>query len=142
MPEVTGDYPRLGALGLPLATVDVRVRRIGGAYGGKLNAHLPTAIAAAVAAAKHGRPVRLHNDRSDDMASTGGRPPMEGSFRLAVDQGGVPSSLELPAAPRHVRDMSATCPDRRRRLVNRAHRGVRLWRRRRRRRRPDDGRLL
>ncbi|EOD37049.1 hypothetical protein EMIHUDRAFT_226032 [Emiliania huxleyi CCMP1516] len=87
-----------GALGLPLATVDVRVRRIGGAYGGKLNAHLPTAIAAAVAAAKHGRPVRLHNDRSDDMASTGGRPPMEGSFRLAVDQGGVVSSIELTAA--------------------------------------------
>jgi len=74
------------------------VRRIGGAYGGKLNAHLPTAIAAAVAAAKHGRPVRLHNDRSDDMASTGGRPPMEGSFRLAVDQGGVVSSIELTAA--------------------------------------------
>ena len=31
---------------------DVRVRRVGGAFGGKLMAHLPTAVVAAVAAAK------------------------------------------------------------------------------------------
>ena len=41
------------ALGVPLSNVDVRLRRVGGAYGGKLNAHLPTAVLAAVAAHKH-----------------------------------------------------------------------------------------
>ena len=85
-----------GALGVPVSHVDVVVRRVGGAYGGKLNAHLPTAVLAAVAAVKHRRPVRLHNERADDMSATGGRASMEGSWSLAVDAtSGVVSSVEL-----------------------------------------------
>ena len=88
-----------GALGVPVSHVDVVVRRVGGAYGGKLNAHLPTAVLAAVAALKHRRPVRLHNERADDMGATGGRASMEGSWSLAVDAtSGVVSSVELSFA--------------------------------------------
>lgn len=70
------------ALCIPAAKVDVRMRRVGGAYGGKLQAHLPTAVAAALAAAKHKRPVLMHNERVDDMTATGGRAPMNGEVRL------------------------------------------------------------
>jgi len=76
----------------------VRLRSVGGAYGGKLNAHLPTAVLASLACRKHNVPVRLHAERSDDMTATGGRAAMQGNFRLAVTPDGIVSSLELFAA--------------------------------------------
>ena len=74
------------ALGLPLHSVDCRATHVGGAYGGKLSGGaIHAAVVAAVAARKAGAPVRLHNERVDDMTTTGGRAPMEASWSAAVD---------------------------------------------------------
>ena len=83
------------ALGVSTARVDVRMRRAGGAFGGKLNAHLPTAVVAAVAAAKVKTAVHLHAERADDMACGGGRAAMAASWAARVEASGVVSSLEL-----------------------------------------------
>ena len=68
------------ALGVPINKVDARVRRVGGAYGGKLNAHLPTCVVAAVAARKMRAPVAVHHERCDDMSSGGHRSPVSATW--------------------------------------------------------------
>ncbi|MFE4631740.1 molybdopterin cofactor-binding domain-containing protein, partial [Streptomyces mirabilis] len=55
-------------LGLPLNKVDVRVRRIGGGYGGKCGQSVFAASMAAVAAWTLGRPVRVAMSRQVDSA--------------------------------------------------------------------------
>eukprot|EP00965_Chrysotila_dentata_P137360 4543623-Pleurochrysis_carterae.AAC.1 len=82
-------------LGVPCHKVDVRVRRIGGAYGGKIEHHMPTAVVAALAAAKHRVPVRMHHERADDMAATGGRAPLDASWSCAFDETGNVTSCAL-----------------------------------------------
>ena len=83
-------------LGVPTNKVDVRCRRVGGAYGGKLSHHVPTAVVAALAAVKSRRPVRVHNERVSDMASTGGRAPLDATWSAAADPAtGVISSVAL-----------------------------------------------
>uniref|UniRef100_A0A7S2RXD9 FAD-binding PCMH-type domain-containing protein n=2 Tax=Rhizochromulina marina TaxID=1034831 RepID=A0A7S2RXD9_9STRA len=82
-------------LGKPLHRVEVAVRRVGGAFGGKLFAHLGTALAAAVAAVKLGRPVMMHNERLDDMAMMGGREPMTALYRASFESDGAVSALSL-----------------------------------------------
>ena len=84
------------ALGLPMHRVDVRCRRVGGAYGGKLSHHIPTAVVTALAAHKLRRPVRVHNERAADMAATGGRAPFVAQWSAAADpKSGVISSVSL-----------------------------------------------
>jgi hypothetical protein len=73
------------ALGVPINKVDARVRRVGGAYGGKLNAHLPTCVVAAVAARKMRAPVAVHHERCDDMSSGGHRAPVSATWSCAID---------------------------------------------------------
>ena len=60
------------------------MRRTGGAYGGKLFHNVPTAVVAALAAKKLRRPVRMHNERAEDMAGTGGRAPMTAAWSAAA----------------------------------------------------------
>ena len=48
------------------------VRRLGGAYGGKVSRSLPVAAAAALAAHVTGRRTRLTLNRNDDMRMNGG----------------------------------------------------------------------
>jgi xanthine dehydrogenase large subunit len=61
------------ALGLPDADIVVECRRMGGGFGGKESQAAWFAVAAAVAARKHGRPVKLRADRDDDFLLTGKR---------------------------------------------------------------------
>jgi xanthine dehydrogenase molybdopterin-binding subunit B len=58
-------------LGLPLNKVIVKCPRTGGAFGGKITRGIPVSCAAAVAAVKLGRPVRVFNSRTADMAQQG-----------------------------------------------------------------------
>lgn len=58
-------------LRVPFNKVVVRVKRLGGGFGGKESRSAPIAAAAAVAAASLRRPVRLVLDRDEDMAWTG-----------------------------------------------------------------------
>ena len=58
-------------LNVPRHKITVRVKRSGGAFGGK--ARIQCAYLAAAAAAKFGAPVRLALDRRVDMEITGHR---------------------------------------------------------------------
>ncbi|MEY2878854.1 MAG: Xanthine dehydrogenase molybdenum-binding subunit, partial [Verrucomicrobiota bacterium] len=75
------------ALGLPTNKVDVRIKRIGGGYGGKCSNPTFVAVAAAVAAQKHGRAVRLAVKREVDTAMFGHRHPGHCDFTIAVGDG-------------------------------------------------------
>lgn len=71
-------------LGRPLHRVEIKVRRIGGAYGGKITQGSWAACAAAVAAVKLNRPVAIHSERVDDMSMFGGREPIMATYRAQV----------------------------------------------------------
>ncbi len=61
------------ALGVHAHKVQVECRRMGGGFGGKESQSALWAAAAAIAAAKLRRPVKLRADRDDDMLVTGKR---------------------------------------------------------------------
>jgi xanthine dehydrogenase large subunit len=61
------------ALGLHSHHVQVECRRMGGGFGGKESQSALWCAAAAIAAKKSGRPVKLRADRDDDMLVTGKR---------------------------------------------------------------------
>ncbi len=61
------------SLGKPINAVNVEVRRMGGAFGGKETQAAQWAIITAVFANATDRPVKLRLDRDDDMRSTGKR---------------------------------------------------------------------
>ena len=73
------------ALGVKEADVTLVCRRAGGGFGGKLSAQKPAAIAAAIGAALTGAPVRVHNERVDDMTMMGGRAPARAEYCAAYD---------------------------------------------------------
>ena len=52
----------------PYKQVVVKCPRTGGAFGGKIFRGVPVSCAAALAATKLGRPVRIFNTRTADMA--------------------------------------------------------------------------
>src|SRR5690606_26997778 len=61
------------ALGVASHAVTVEIRRMGGGFGGKETQANQTAVLAAIAAKKLGRPVKLRLDRDEDMMATGKR---------------------------------------------------------------------
>jgi len=58
-------------LGVPQSVITVKTKRMGGGFGGKETRSIYVAAAAAVAASKVRRPVRLVLDRDVDMATSG-----------------------------------------------------------------------
>lgn len=69
-------------LGVPANRVVARTKRMGGGFGGKETRSIFVSCAAAVAAQKHKRAVRLALDRDDDMLMTGGRHPFLGKYKV------------------------------------------------------------
>lgn len=70
-----GEYSQkmvAAVLGLPLHRVTVNVRRVGGAYGGKITQTAWTDCASAMAAVVLQQPVAMHNERGDDMTMVSG----------------------------------------------------------------------
>ncbi len=82
-------------LDVPMHAVEVDVRRLGGAFGGKEDQATPWATLAALGAAHTGRPVRLVLDRTDDMTMTGKRHPYSSDFRLGLDKDGRALAYEV-----------------------------------------------
>jgi len=74
-------------LGLSQNAVHVRVRRVGGAYGGKTTRSLYAAAPAALAAWVLRRPVLLRMPRAADTAMFGHRHPVRGSYAVAIGTG-------------------------------------------------------
>jgi xanthine dehydrogenase molybdopterin-binding subunit B len=82
-------------LGVPEHSVRVITRRVGGAFGGKVSRAAPIAAAAALAARKFNRPVRLTLDRNTDMKMTGGREPIVGDYEVGFTEEGKITSLRV-----------------------------------------------
>jgi xanthine dehydrogenase large subunit len=83
------------ALHLPMSSVRVEVRRMGGGFGGKESQGNALAIACAVAARLTGRPCRMRYDRDDDMVITGKRHDLRITYRAGVDEDGRILGLEF-----------------------------------------------
>jgi aldehyde oxidase len=52
-------------------------------------------MVAAVAAAKHGRPVRVMLDRDEDMLLTGHRNPFLGKFKIGFNNDGIIKAADV-----------------------------------------------
>ncbi|KAL2774902.1 aldehyde oxidase [Daubentonia madagascariensis] len=98
---VSTQFPRYiqdivaSTLKLPANKVMCHVRRVGGAFGGKV---IKTGIMAAVtafAANKHGRAVRCILERGEDMLITGGRHPYLGRYKAGFMNDGRILALDM-----------------------------------------------
>ncbi|KFP71281.1 Aldehyde oxidase, partial [Acanthisitta chloris] len=70
------------ALNVQSNKIMCHVKRVGGAFGGKITKPSLFAVIAAVAANKTGRPIRFVLERDMDMLITGGRHPFFGKYKI------------------------------------------------------------
>ena len=82
-------------LGIPASRVTVKVKRIGGAFGGKEVRTTYTSATLAVPATILRRPVRWAIDREEDMKITGGRHPYRAEWRVSFDHNGSIHALDV-----------------------------------------------
>lgn len=82
-------------LGVPSSRVVVTCLRMGGGFGGKESQANPMAAAAALAAHKTGRPVRVRLRRHQDMIITGKRHGFLGRYRVAFTPEGKLTALDV-----------------------------------------------
>uniref|UniRef100_A0A8C4GQJ5 Xanthine oxidase n=1 Tax=Dicentrarchus labrax TaxID=13489 RepID=A0A8C4GQJ5_DICLA len=83
------------ALGVPANRVVVRVKRMGGGFGGKESRTTVLSTVVAVAANKLKRPVRCMLDRDEDMLITGGRHPFYGKYKVGFLNSGKVVALDV-----------------------------------------------
>ncbi|APV50991.1 xanthine dehydrogenase molybdopterin binding subunit [Betaproteobacteria bacterium GR16-43] len=102
------------ALGLESHDVTVQCRRMGGGFGGKETQAALIACAAAVAAWRTKRPVKLRLDRDDDMVATGKRHEFIADYDVGFDAEGRILALDVMMASRcgYSMDLSAAVNDR------------------------------
>jgi xanthine dehydrogenase large subunit len=84
-----------GVLGVPMHKVEVDVRRLGGAFGGKEDQASPWACMAALAAFKLEKPVKLVLSRREDMMMTGKRHPYSSDFKIGLKADGTILAYEV-----------------------------------------------
>ncbi|KAL0936321.1 xanthine dehydrogenase [Colletotrichum truncatum] len=82
-------------LGVPMSRVNMRVRRMGGAYGGKESRSTPIAMYIALAARKSNRPVRMMLNRDEDMSISGQRHPFQSRWKVGVKSDGKIQVLDM-----------------------------------------------
>ncbi|PXW97074.1 xanthine dehydrogenase molybdenum binding subunit apoprotein [Sphaerotilus hippei] len=97
------------ALGWPSHRVQVVCRRMGGAFGGKESQSAVFACAAALAAQRLQRPVKLRPDRDDDFLITGRRHGFEFRYDVGFDDHGRVLGVEIDMISNsgHSADLSA-----------------------------------
>ena len=83
------------ALNRSPACVDVRVRRVGGAYGAKISRNAAISCAAALAAETLGRPCRVELEQRDNMLALGSRRPHRCKYTLGLDVDGTLLGVDL-----------------------------------------------
>ncbi|XP_041834296.1 xanthine dehydrogenase/oxidase-like [Melanotaenia boesemani] len=83
------------ALGVPANRVVVRVKRMGGGFGGKESRATILSTVVAVAANKLKRPVRCMLERDEDMLITGGRHPFYGKYKVGFLNSGKVVALDV-----------------------------------------------
>jgi xanthine dehydrogenase large subunit len=96
------------ALGLNSHHVQVECRRMGGGFGGKESQSALWAAAAAIAASRTGRPVKLRADRDDDMMVTGKRHCFYYEYEVGYDDDGriVAAKLDMTLRAGYSADLS------------------------------------
>ncbi len=88
------------ALGVRTSAVTVKVRRMGGGFGGKETQSNLFAVVAALAARKLNLPVKLRPDRDDDMIATGKRHDFEIEYEVGFDGKGKILAVKADLAAR------------------------------------------
>jgi xanthine dehydrogenase/oxidase len=73
--------------------VVVRVKRLGGGFGGKETRSVVLSSALALAAKKTKRPVRYMLTREEDMVTSGQRHPFLGKYKVGVNKDGKLQAL-------------------------------------------------
>ncbi|MBZ9654271.1 xanthine dehydrogenase molybdopterin binding subunit [Phyllobacterium lublinensis] len=84
-----------GILGVHANAVECQVRRMGGGFGGKESQPTIIAGAAALVAAKTGKPCKMRLKRRDDMAGTGKRHDYVANWKVGVDNSGRILGLDV-----------------------------------------------
>lgn len=84
-----------GILGIPANRVVCRIKRMGGAFGGKETRSVALAAVMALAARKTSRPVRCMLDRDEDMLISGQRHPFLGKWKVGLSKEGKILALKL-----------------------------------------------
>jgi xanthine dehydrogenase/oxidase len=80
--------------GVPSNRINARVKRMGGAFGGKESRSVPIASICAIAAKKEKRPVRCMLNRDEDMMTSGQRHPFQARWKVGVMNDGKLVALE------------------------------------------------
>ena len=101
-------------LGVPSHSVTLKVRRMGGGFGGKETQMNIFCAVAALAAKKWNRPVKLRPDRDDDMSATGKRHDFIIDYDVAFDEDGRILAVESDFIARcgYSADLSGPVTDR------------------------------
>jgi len=82
-------------LDLPIHTVQVEVRRMGGGFGGKESQAAIASCLAAIFAVRTGQPVKHRMARRDDMVQTGKRHPFLTNWRLGFNNEGLIKAAQI-----------------------------------------------
>ncbi|CAP70560.1 uncharacterized protein PODANS_3_6240 [Podospora anserina S mat+] len=82
-------------LGVQSNKVVVKVKRMGGGFGGKESRSVPLSSYCALAAKKTRRPVRAMLTREEDMLTSGQRHPFLGRWKVGVNKDGKIQALDL-----------------------------------------------
>ena len=96
------------AIGVHSHKVQVECRRMGGGFGGKESQSALWAAAAAIAASRLRRPVKLRADRDDDMLVTGKRHCFFYEYEVGYDDGGkiLAAKLDMTLRAGYSADLS------------------------------------
>ncbi|KAF2203547.1 hypothetical protein GQ43DRAFT_478957 [Delitschia confertaspora ATCC 74209] len=81
--------------GVPSSRINARVKRMGGAFGGKESRSVPFACYVAIAAKKEKRPMRIMLTRDEDMLLTGQRHPFQARWKVGVSTEGKIIALDV-----------------------------------------------
>ncbi|KKY26043.1 putative xanthine dehydrogenase [Diplodia seriata] len=101
-------------LGVPSNRINARVKRMGGAFGGKESRSVPIACLCAIAARNEGRPVRVMLNRDEDMMTTGQRHPIQARWKVGTTADGKLLALDADVYDNagYSQDMSGAVMDR------------------------------
>lgn len=80
--------------GLPAKNIDVRMRRAGGAFGGKISRGLHVAAGAGLASYILDRDVHVKLDRKYDLETVAGREPLNADYTVGFDDDGIIQVVE------------------------------------------------
>lgn len=81
-------------LNLPMNRIAVKVKRLGGGFGGKETRSVPITMATAFAATKTNLPVRVSLDRDQDMLMCGHRHPFYTKYKVGISSDGLLKALD------------------------------------------------